>query len=146
MTRLVLALMLAVAAPAFSLAGVTPAGADDSMPAAPWADRQLPDPALEAKAQALMVTIRCLVCQSQSIADSNASIAGDMRSQIRARIAAVESPESIRTWLIARYGDYVSYTPEPDAATWPLFVGPPVLVVIAGAVIVGRMRRKGGAA
>ena len=119
-----------------------PVLADDTMPAAPWADRQLPDAAQEAQAEALMATIRCLVCQSQSIAESNASIAGDMRSQIRERIAAGESPDSIRTWLIARYGDYVSYTPQPDALTWPLFAGPPLLVLAAGAVLWGRMRRR----
>jgi cytochrome c-type biogenesis protein CcmH len=69
--------------------------ADDTMPPAPWAYRQLPDPAQEAKAKALMETLRCLVCQSQSIADSDASIAGDMRSQVRERIAAGEDPEAI---------------------------------------------------
>jgi len=104
--------------------------ADDTMPPAPWAYRQLPDAAQEAKAKALMETLRCLVCQSQSIADSDASIAGDMRSQVRERIAAGEDPEAIRAWLIARYGDYVSYEPRVTGLTWPLFVAPLVLIVL----------------
>ncbi|NOW44259.1 cytochrome c-type biogenesis protein CcmH [Novosphingobium sp. SG751A] len=108
-----------------------PVWADDSMPPAPWAYRQLPDPAQEAKAKALMETLRCLVCQSQSIADSDASIAGDMRSQVRERIAAGEDPEAIRAWLIQRYGDYVSYEPRVSAATWPLFAAPLLLLALA---------------
>ena len=108
-----------------------PVRADDSMPPAPWAYRQLPDPAQEAKAKALVETLRCLVCQSQAIADSDASIAGDMRSQVRERIAAGEDPEAIRAWLIQRYGDYVSYEPRVSAATWPLFAAPLLLVALA---------------
>jgi cytochrome c-type biogenesis protein CcmH len=65
------------------------------MPPAPFAYRQLSDPAKEAKAKALMETLRCLVCQSQSIADSDAPIAGDMRNQVRLRIDAGEDPEAI---------------------------------------------------
>jgi len=85
-----------------------PLCAQDSMPPAPYAYRQLDDPAQEAAAQALMETLRCLKCQSQSIADSDAPMAGDMRSQVRIRIAAGEHPEAIRGWLMERYGDYVS--------------------------------------
>ncbi|MBW8754422.1 MAG: cytochrome c-type biogenesis protein CcmH [Sphingomonadales bacterium] len=103
----------------------------DTMPPAPYAYRQLDDPAQEAKAQALMETLRCLKCQSQSIADSDAPMAGDMRSQVRQRIAAGEDPEAIRGWLIERYGDYVSYAPRVTALTWPLFVLPIVLLVLA---------------
>lgn len=119
-----------------------PVLADDSMPPAPWAYRQLPDPAQEAKAKALMETLRCLVCQSQSIADSDASIAGDMRSQVRERIAAGEDPEAIRSWLIQRYGDYVSYEPRVSAATWPLFAAPLLLVALAAFLL--RKRFTGG--
>ena len=74
------------------LGGVQPALAQDSLPPAPYAYRQLDDPALEAKAHELMLTLRCLKCQSQSIADSDAPMAGDMRSQVRIRIAAGEDP------------------------------------------------------
>jgi cytochrome c-type biogenesis protein CcmH len=129
-----LALML------LALAG--PVAAQDSMPAAPYAYRQLDDPALEAKAQALMETLRCLKCQSQSIADSDASMAGDMRNQVRTRIAAGEDPEAIRAWLIERYGDYVSYKPELSASTWPLFALPVLLLAAAALIFRRRLGRK----
>jgi cytochrome c-type biogenesis protein CcmH/NrfF len=108
-----------------------PAMAQDSLPPAPYAYRQLDDPKLEAKAQALMLTLRCVRCQSQSIADSDAPIAGDMRSQVRLRIAAGEDPEAIRSWLIERYGEYVSYAPRMTTLTWPLFAAPVILLVLA---------------
>lgn len=114
---------------------VTPIAAQDTMPPAPYAYRQLDDAAQEAEAQALMETLRCLKCQSQSIADSDAPMAGDMRSQVRIRIAAGEEPEAIRDWLRARYGDYVSYDPQISATTWPLFAGPLVLLAIAAALM-----------
>jgi cytochrome c-type biogenesis protein CcmH len=113
------------------LLACAPALADSLLPPAPYADVQLSDPRQEARAQALMETIRCLVCQGQSIADSNAEMAGDMRSMIRQRIAAGESPESIRSWLISRYGDWVSYAPPVEPKTWPLW-GLPVILILAG--------------
>lgn len=124
---------------------LSPAGADDAMPPAPYAYRQLDDPAREAKAQALMQTIRCLTCQSQSIADSDASMAGDLRSQIRERIAAGEEPEAIRQWLIARYGDYITYTPRVTGLTWPLFVAP-LVILLAAWLLLRRRFGKGGEA
>jgi len=122
--------------------GFGPLAAQDTMPPAPYAYRQLDDPAQEAKAQALMETLRCLKCQSQSIADSDAPMAGDMRSQVRQRIAAGEEPEAIRAWLVERYGDYVSYAPRVTALTWPLFVIPVVLLVLA-ALLLRRRFQKG---
>jgi cytochrome c-type biogenesis protein CcmH len=116
------------------------AAAQDSLPPAPYAYRQLDDPALEAKAQALMETLRCLKCQSQSIADSDAPMAGDMRHQVRTRIAAGEDPEHIRGWLIERYGDYVSYKPEVSKTTWPLFAVPVLLLVLALLILRRRLR------
>lgn len=120
----------------------TPLAAQDTMPPAPYAYRQLDDAAQEAKAQALMETIRCLKCQSQSIADSDAPMAGDMRSQIRMRIAAGEDPEAIRAWLVERYGDYVSYSPRVTSLTWPLFALPLVLVALAFLLLRKRFGRK----
>jgi cytochrome c-type biogenesis protein CcmH/NrfF len=116
------------------------AGAQDSLPPAPYAYQQLDDPALEAEAQELMQTLRCLKCQSQSIADSDAPMAGDMRHQVRTRIAAGEEPEAVRAWLVARYGDYVSYKPEVSATTWPLFAVPPALLLLALVVLRRRLR------
>jgi cytochrome c-type biogenesis protein CcmH/NrfF len=124
------------------LIAVLPLSAQDKLPPAPYAYQQLADPAQEAKAHALMQTLRCLQCQGQSIADSDAPIAGDMRHQVRLRIKAGEEPEAIRAWLIERYGDYVSYAPHLSASTWPLFVAPALLVLIALLVLRRRIRRR----
>ena len=118
-----------------------PLVAQDALPPAPYAYRQLDDPVLEARAHELMETLRCLKCQSQSIADSDAPMAGDMRHQVRTRIAAGETPEEVRAWLVERYGDYVSYEPRLSAATWPLYGVPVVLVLLALLVLWRRMRR-----
>ena len=118
-----------------------PLAAQQSLPPAPYAYRQLENPAEEAEAQALMETLRCLKCQSQSIADSDAPMAGDMRHQVRTRIAAGEEPEAIRAWLVARYGDYVSYAPTVSETTWPLFAVPLLLLLVAGAILWRRFRR-----
>jgi cytochrome c-type biogenesis protein CcmH len=127
---------------AFALAAAAPAWADSSLPPAALADTQLPDPRQERQAKALMEEIRCLVCQGQSIADSNAEMAGDMRALIRRRIQAGESPASIRAWLIARYGNWVSYDPPLEPVTWPLW-GLPVLLILAGLWLArGRFRRR----
>ncbi len=100
---------------ALVLAVATPVTADSSLPPAHWANRQLPDARQEARAQALMAELRCLVCQGQSIADSDAELAGDMRDLVRRRIAAGERPGEIRSWLIERYGNWVSYRPHYGA-------------------------------
>ena len=118
-----------------------PLAAQDLLPPAPYAYRQIDDPALEAKAQALMETLRCLKCQSQSIAVSDAPMAGDMRHQVRTRIAAGEDPEAVRAWLIERYGDYVSYKPTVSSTTWPLFAIPLVLLVLVGLILWRRLGR-----
>ncbi len=128
----------------FAIALAAPVIAQDSLPPAPYAYRQLDDPALEAKAQALMETLRCLKCQSQSIADSDAPMAGDMRSQVRQRIAAGEDPEDVRAWLVERYGDYVSYAPRVTSLTWPLFAVPLLLVLLAFALLRRRFGKPGG--
>ena len=118
-----------------------PKRADDLLPPAPYAYRQLDDPAQEAKAQALMETLRCLQCQSQSIADSDSPMAGDMRDAVRTRIKAGEDPEAIRSWLIERYGDYVTYAPQLRPLTWPLFAAP-VLILLAAAFLLRNRFRK----
>jgi len=119
-----------------------PVAAQQTMPPAPFAYRQLENPAQEQAAQELMETLRCLKCQSQSIADSDAPMAGDMRHQVRTRIAAGESPDQIRDWLTKRYGDYVSYKPTVSTTTWPLFAIPLLLVLLAGAILLRRFGRR----
>lgn len=126
-----------------ALAFAAPLAAQSTMPDAPYSYQQLDDPKLEAKATELMHTLRCVECQGQSIADSDAPMAGDMRHQVRTRIEAGEDPEAIRAWLMERYGDYISYKPELSAATWPLFALPVLLLVIGALVMRGRLRRKG---
>jgi len=136
MTRMVArpaALLLLLASPAF---------ADPTTPAARLAYTQLRNPAQEAEAKALMETLRCLVCQGQSIADSDASLAGDMRALVRERIARGESAQSIRDWLVARYGDYVTYDPPLSAVTWPLWLAPIALLGIGVLVARQSFRRR----
>lgn len=122
-----------------------PLAAQTGLPPAPYADRQLDDPQQEAAARDLMEELRCLKCQSQSIADSNAPMAGDMRSQVRERIAAGETPEAVRNWLIERYGNWVSYDPPiASAVTWPLWIAPIILLLAALWLARGRFRKPGG--
>jgi cytochrome c-type biogenesis protein CcmH len=106
--------------------------ADPVLAPEPLAYTQLPDAGQEAKAQALMQTLRCVVCQGQSIADSDADLAGDMRAIVRQRIAAGQSPETVRAWMVARYGRWVSYKPTVEPVTWPLWGAPLVLLLIGG--------------
>ena len=129
---------------ALALLGAGPVLADSLLPPAEYANTQLPDPRQEREAKALMETLRCLVCQGQSIADSDAEMAGDMRAMVRQRILAGERPEQIRAWLISRYGNWVSYDPPLEPATWPLWAAP-VLLLLAGIWISRkRFRRRRG--
>ena len=116
--------------------------ADSNLPPAYWSDRQLPDAQQEAKAQALMNELRCLVCQGQSIADSDAELAGDMRDLVRRRVAAGEQPTAIRSWLIQRYGSWISYRPTAEPAAWPLWLAPIALLLVGGVMIRRRIRLK----
>lgn len=88
-----------------------------------------------------MASLRCLQCQGQSISDSDAQIAGDLRNQVRLRIKAGEDPEAIRAWLIDRYGDYVSYAPRVTTLTWPLFAAPLALLALAFVLLRRRFTR-----
>lgn len=128
-----IALLLLIASPAL---------ADSNLPPAYWADRQLLDPKQEASAEALMEQLRCLVCQGQSIADSDAELAGDMRDLVRRRIAAGEQPADVRAWLIQRYGTWISYKPTTEPAAWPLWLAPLALLVAGGLLVRRRIRLK----
>ena len=121
-----------------------PLFADSNLPPAYWANRQLPNPQQEAQAQALMDQIRCLVCQGQSIADSDAELAGDMRDLVRRRIAAGEKPSTIRSWLIQRYGTWISYKPTGEPAAWPLWLAPLALLIAGAWLIRRRIKLKAG--
>jgi cytochrome c-type biogenesis protein CcmH len=125
---------------ALALMVAQPLLADSNLPPAYWANRQLPDPKQEARAQALMDELRCLVCQGQSIADSDAELAGDMRDLVRRRIAAGEKPADIRAWLVQRYGSWISYKPTDEPAAWPLWLAPIVLIGIGVFLVRRRIR------
>ena len=127
---------------AIALVAATPAFADSTLPPAYWANRQLPDARQEAQAKALMEELRCLVCQGQSIADSDAEIAGDMRDLVRRRIAAGEKPGQIRAWLVERYGHWVSYRPSTDPVTWPLWLAPLFLLLGGAWLLRNRIGRR----
>jgi len=121
---------------------ISPAFAQPVIPLAHYANVQLADPAKEASARALMETLRCLVCQGQSIADSDADMAADMRALVRERIERGEKPATIRDWLIARYGDYVTYDPPLSGLTWPLWLAPILLLGIGGWIARSSFRRR----
>lgn len=115
--------------------------AQTTAPAA-LADTQLADPAEEASARALMETLRCVVCQGQSIADSDATMAGDMRALVRDRIRRGESAGEVRDWLIGRYGDYITYDPPLSAVTWPLWLAPVLLLGLGAWIARASFRRR----
>jgi cytochrome c-type biogenesis protein CcmH len=125
-----------------ALAATQPSLADSNLPPAYWSDRQLPDPKQEAQAQALMEELRCLVCQGQSIADSDAELAGDMRDLVRRRIAAGEKPAAVRSWLIQRYGSWISYRPTAEPSAWPLWLAPLALLIAGAFLVRNRIRMK----
>ena len=111
-------------------------------PPAHYANTQLKDPAREAQAKALMETLRCLVCQGQSIADSDADMASDMRALVREKMAEGESPDQVRNWLIERYGEYVSYDPPMSPLTAPLWLAPLLLLGIGALVARASFRKR----
>ena len=114
------------------------------VPAAVGPDEILPDPELEARARALGRQLRCLVCQNQSIDDSDADLAKDIRRIVREQLLAGKSDEEIVAYLTARYGDFILLKPPVKPRTWLLWAGP-FLVVTAGAIGVALwLRRRGG--
>ena len=90
-----------------------------------------------------MEQLRCLVCQGQSIADSDAELAGDMRDLVRRRIAAGEKPATIRTWLIQRYGSWISYRPTAEPQRGRLWLAPLALLLVGALLIRRRIRAEG---
>ena len=104
------------------------------------AEVSLPDPAKEQQALDLMDTIRCVVCQGQPVSGSDAPMAGDMRRIIRERIAAGDDPDTVRAWLVSRYGDFVSFKPVVKPATLPLWLLP-TAALLAGLWLVTRRLR-----
>jgi cytochrome c-type biogenesis protein CcmH len=107
----------------------------------------LSDPALEARARALSAELRCMVCQNQSIDDSDAPLAADLRILVRERIVAGDTDAEVIDFLVARYGEFILLKPRVSWHTALLWAAPPVILVIAGLVAFAgyRKRRKGAA-
>jgi len=133
MRALVLALALILAG---VVAGLAPA----------WAvlpDEVLDDPVLEARARDLSREIRCLVCQNQDIDSSNADLARDLRVLVRERLVAGDSDDDVKVYLVARYGDFVLFNPPVKPATYLLWFGPALIVLLgAGGVFAHFVRRR----
>ena len=96
----------------------------------------------EQRIRQLEEKLRCLVCQTQSLADSNAELAGDLRREVREQVKAGRSDEQIVDYLVQRYGDFVLYEPRFQASTALLWIGPFVLLAVAGLVLVATLRRR----
>ena len=107
----------------------------------PPPDVPLADPAAEATAKALMGELRCLTCQNQSIADSNAGQAQAMRVEVRERIAAGDSPQEVRDFFVERYGDWVSFVPPAREDTALLWAAPLLFLAVGGLLVARRFRR-----
>ena len=101
----------------------------------------LPDAQQEARAEAIGQELRCLVCQNESIEDSSADLARDLRKVVRSRVAAGESDQQVVGWMVERYGNFVRLKPPFDAATILLW-GSPLLALAAGAAAVLAARRR----
>ena len=93
-------------------------------------DEILADPALETRAREISKELRCVVCQNQSIDDSHAEIARDMRVLVRERLVAGDTDDEVVDFMVARYGEYVRFSPAIRFETLPLWFGPPVLVAV----------------
>jgi cytochrome c-type biogenesis protein CcmH len=106
----------------------------------------LADPALEARARALSLELRCQVCQNQSIDDSNAPLAADLRKLVRERLSAGDSDAAVLDFVVRRYGDYVLLRPPVRVDTWLLWYGPFAVLGLGalGALVYLRRRRPAG--
>jgi cytochrome c-type biogenesis protein CcmH len=103
----------------------------------------LQDPALESRAREIGKELRCLVCQNQSIDDSDADLARDLRRLVRDRLITGDSNEQILAYVTDRYGDFVLLKPPVKPATWLLWFGPPLVLLAGGVLLVGYFRGRG---
>ena len=99
------------------------------------------DPALDARVRALSAELRCLVCQNQTVADSESPVARDMRDQVRTQLAAGKSEAEVKTYMTDRFGDFVLYNPPFKATTVVLWAGPFAVLLLAGFLLVRRLRK-----
>ena len=109
-------------------------------------DEILPDPALEARARAITAELRCVVCRSESIDESNAAIARDLRLLVRERLVAGDTDKEVRDFVVARYGEYVLLRPPLTWRNAALWLSGPAILLLGGAIAFGFIRRRAGAA
>lgn len=103
---------------------------------------QLEDPALQARFESITKNLRCLVCQNESIADSNVELAGDLRRQVREMLVAGRSDAEVFDFMTARYGEFVRYNPPLEGKTYLIWGAPFALLLVGAAVIVRVMRSR----
>ncbi|HZW12651.1 MAG TPA: cytochrome c-type biogenesis protein [Noviherbaspirillum sp.] len=127
MRKLLFTLMLALAA--------VSAQAKEAEPA-------VADPVLEKRVMELSEELRCLVCQNQTLADSHAELAMDLKSQVREKLASGMSNQDVIDYMVERYGDFVLYRPPVKGATWLLWFGPFLLLVVGIGVLVLKLRKR----
>lgn len=128
MRHILLSLIIILTLPALALAG-------------PMPQDRLSDPALESRAQYLFTQLRCLVCQNQTIADSDARIASDLRLLVRTRLDRGDSDQAILDYIHSRYGDFVLMRPPVTPATWGLWFAPVILLLLGGGISFAVLRR-----
>lgn len=100
------------------------------------------DPVLEKRVMEISHNLRCLVCQNQTIADSNAELAVDLRNQVREKLRQGESEEEILSYMVSRYGDFVLFKPLVKSTTWLLWFGPLLLVLLGIVVLIFMLRQR----
>jgi cytochrome c-type biogenesis protein CcmH len=105
---------------------------------------RLADPVLEARARAISKELRCLVCQNESIDDSSADLAHDLRVLLRERLTAGDSDQQVHNFLVSRFGQFVLLRPPIKPATYALWFGPPLVLLFAAVAVVARLRGRGG--
>jgi cytochrome c-type biogenesis protein CcmH len=105
-------------------------------------NEMMSDPKLEARARSLSAQLRCMVCQNQSIDDSDAPLAHDIRVLIRERLAAGESDKAVKAFLVSRYGDFILLRPPLKMSTWLLWAGPPLILLFGAAFLSTAIRRR----
>ena len=129
--RAVLTLLLTLAiSPAFA------------QPAKPEAPPQFTSTAEEKRFHALVSELRCVMCQNQSLADSNAQIARDLRDEVLELMRQGKTDAEIKDFLVARYGEFVLYRPQVESSTWLLWFGPALVLLAGGFIVAGLVRRR----
>jgi cytochrome c-type biogenesis protein CcmH len=137
---LLLGLLIAVCA------GLAPGAFAQKAPSAADAPLTFANPAEEQRFHALVAELRCVMCQNQSLADSNAMIARDLRREVLELMRQGKSDAQIKDFLVDRYGQFVLYRPQVRGGTWLLWFGPALVLLIGGIVVARIVRQRGGKA